>query len=171
MSATNLIRWATVASSARNDPILVLRGKLQRIALIDGCFGRGPFPNVTHQILNTPTIGAGRISSDGLFSSDAGIKRRGMARRPGVAPRIQIVLIAVARRVLPFFFSGQPVSDAIALRSPGGKSDRIFVRNIRHGKQLLARLWFHAAPLFRRRVVRLLHKLRVLSVRDLGLVH
>src|SRR5947207_15365877 len=50
LGAAHAIRRTAVASSARNDPILVLWLQLQRTAFVEGRFGRGPFPDITNQI-------------------------------------------------------------------------------------------------------------------------
>ena len=89
----------------------------------------------------------------------------------GVAPGIKIVVVSVARRKFPFLLGRQTISHAVSFRSPRRESDCIVVRNICHRQKLLAHRRFDSAPGLGRRMIALAHKVCVLGVGHLSLVH
>src|SRR5712664_5003733 len=83
-SGADFICRTAIAPATHDDPILLIVLKLERTARIKGRFRGSPFPDISDQILNPPTVATLGISSHPLLFAHTGFLRGRAARRPGI---------------------------------------------------------------------------------------
>src|SRR5437588_762299 len=94
---------------------------LQRAARVVVRLRGRPFIDVTHHVHHAPTRLVVRRGPNWFWHHSPSPLRYRVIVNPGVAPWIDVVLIAPSRSIFPLFFGGQTILHPIALRAPLGK--------------------------------------------------